>query len=150
MAYLHLCRAYEIDKFEPRSKRQRWHDYHSYERYLYSGEVKAWNFQGFILTLRKSCHLCTNLTHTIILYLFDLCQVWAACDRRAHIVTWNTLTYEKKHRALCNCKDCTICKCGGFTKMMEVGQQVKSYLALARNDSIKAESWEDSSLATNW
>lgn len=34
--------------------------------------------------------------------------------------------------------------------MMEVGQQVKSYLALARNDSIKAENWEDSSLATNW
>ncbi|XP_074627330.1 DENN domain-containing protein 3-like isoform X3 [Acropora palmata] len=51
-------------------------------------------------------------------------EVWVACDKRAHIVTWNTATYEKKERTLCKCKDCSICKCGGFTKMMEVGEQV--------------------------
>ncbi|XP_068694496.1 DENN domain-containing protein 3-like [Montipora foliosa] len=53
-------------------------------------------------------------------------QVWAACDKRARIVMWNTLSYEKEHRVLCDCnrKTCTICKCGGFTNMLEVGEEV--------------------------
>ncbi|XP_015757659.1 PREDICTED: DENN domain-containing protein 3-like [Acropora digitifera] len=51
-------------------------------------------------------------------------EVWVACDKRAHIVTWNTATYEKKERTFYKCKDCSISKCGGFTKMMEVGNQV--------------------------
>ena len=104
--------------------------------------MKASIFQALILTLRKSCqscHLCTNLSDTIFFYLFDPCQVWVACDKRAHIVTWNTATYEKKERRLYKCKDCSISKCGGFTKMMEVGNQVKYYLTLARNDNIKAK-----------
>ena len=75
----------------------------------------------------------------LFFYLFDLCQVWVACDKRAHIVTWNTETYEKKERTFYKFKDCSISKCGGFTKMMEVGNQVKYYLTLARNDNIKAK-----------
>lgn len=51
-------------------------------------------------------------------------RVWSACNRSAHMVIWNTATYEKDHRTLCSCGKCPMCKCGGFTSMIRVDQQV--------------------------